>query len=121
MKRDLSSDYSLGIDKDPESMATALSVLNSWSDDKRRSLPAPTSPDGLVFAQDEELVPGKDGKIIYNRESDKPILCFGCNCKGHDAERNYPNDNRKDQVRMPAITLSASHLISPRSLRLDSC
>jgi len=121
MKRDLANDYSLSIDKYPESIANALSVLNSWRDDRRRSVPAPTSPDGFLFAQNEELVPGKDGKIYFNQTSDEPIVCFGCNCKGHYAGRNCPNENRKDQVRMPAITLSLSHLISPKRLLLDSC
>jgi len=51
-------------------MANALSVLNSWRDDRRRSLPAPTSPDGFLFAQNEEVVPGKDGQIYYNQNSD---------------------------------------------------
>ena len=120
MKRDLANDYSLGVDKYPESMANALSVLNSWRDDRRRSLAAPTSPDGFLFAQNEELVPGKDRKIYYIQNCDEPILCFGCNSKGHYAGRNCPNDNQNDQVRMPAITLSLSHLISPKRLLLES-
>jgi hypothetical protein len=120
LKLNLSNDYSLKINKYPDTVEEATSALNVHENNLHGRLKKGRAQTGLTFVQDgnEKLVAGKNGKVQEH------IQCHRCKSKGHYAnqcpvpsnESGSPNSqDGSTDVQVSTHVLSQSHQMSDGS------